>query len=86
MDKNTLDHLLIQVINTFKFHGITIKSFDIEENHNCIVEVEISKSHRYEPLTQVLDLAYWAMIKLLNGSSEQSGNSVQLSLLYSEVE
>lgn len=66
IDNKKLDNLIIKIVDTFKFYGITIDYMTLEHK---IPEFGISVSQvsmKYD-LNKTLDFAYWTLWSLIYG-------------------
>lgn len=86
-DSETIDTAINQVLDTFKFHGITITSVNLLKEGYPSVNIRISKQKMYRTLDDTLNFAYWTLWTLFYGSYDKSKDQYKLELnYYEEVE
>lgn len=85
-DSTIIDNAIDKVVDTFKFHGITIMSVDLLTEGCPSVNIRISKRKMYRTLDDTLNFAYWALWTLFYGPYDKSKDQYKLELNYEEVE
>lgn len=85
-DSKVIDEAIGQVVDTFKFHGITITSVDLLSEGCPVINIKISKQKMYRSLDDTLSFAYWTLWTLFYGSYSKDKDSYKLELNYEEVE
>lgn len=83
MSDNT-NELISKVVDTLKFHGVSITKFD-NESEIPKFSVIISKSKRYESLDKVLTFTYWVLWCLIYGEYSENKSDKSINLDYKEV-
>ena len=86
MEESKLDLIINSVVDTLKFHGVTIDNIELSPRGIPRISVSISKSKRYKSLDDTLDLVYWTMWILLYGKYDESKEELKINLDYIEVD
>lgn len=85
-DPEVIDNAIGQVVDTFKFHGITITAVDLSSKGCPVINIKVSKRKMYRTLDDTLNFAYWALWTLFYGSYSEGKEHYKLELNYEEVE
>lgn len=85
MDASNLENLVESVVTTFKFHGVSITGFDLDEEGVPSFSVIISEKKRRKSLEDTLNFVYWTLWSLVYGKHEESSTE-RIILNYKEVE
>ena len=84
-----LEDVVSQVIDTFKFHGITLTGMEVPETNSSLdyplFKIQISKSKRYRSLEDTLTLAYWTLWTVVYGEHSEDKTNLKIKLEYKEV-
>ena len=78
-----INEAINQVVDTLKFNGITVESFDLSEKGVPQVNIMIDKQIQFRKLEDTLDLAYWSFWTLLYGPyDKEKSERLKLELNY----
>lgn len=78
-----INEAINQVVDTLKFNGVTVESFDLSEKGVPQVSIMIDKQKQFRKLEDTLDLAYWSFWTLLYGSyDKEKSERLKLELNY----
>lgn len=83
-DKNKLDNLINDIVNTLKFYGAEITGIDLSPKGLPSIRIIVHSRERKKSLQEVLDLAYWSLWTLLYGEYSDDKKDLKINLLYDE--
>lgn len=83
---DNLNEAIQAVVDTFKFHGVSITNMDIS-GYIPSFDVIVSKSQKIKSLEDTLDFVYWTLWTLIYGKyDKEKFFEKEIELNYKEVE